>query len=182
MTVAKKLACESQWVKWKMWTQSWHFRTLGIHEVEAMQHLRNLQTVAACPSNVRLETSAADFVHCCLQTSSMRQVEDVDAELTPLAKWLLLSCPCRMETAPGFSPWGLISHAALCNVMLSTFQTTVAKKLACESQWVKWKMCKQLRLPHVLYSQSQGYAALRNTAKCPSNVRWRRLQTYAFVV
>ena len=38
----------------------------------------------------------------------MRQVEDVDAELTPLAKWLLLSSPRRMETAPGFSPWGSV--------------------------------------------------------------------------
>ena len=52
MTVAQKLACESQCVKWKMWTQSWHFRTLGIHEVEAMQRLRNLQTVAMSVGDV----------------------------------------------------------------------------------------------------------------------------------
>ena len=47
MTVAKKLACESQWVKWKMWKQSWDFRTFGIHKVKAMRHLRTLPTVPA---------------------------------------------------------------------------------------------------------------------------------------
>ena len=35
----------------------------------------------------------------------------------------------------------------------------------------------ELRLPHVRYSQSRGFAALRHIANCPSNsVRWRRLQ------
>ena len=146
-----------------------------------------------------------------------------------------------METAPGFSPWGLISrvmphcvtsclvlsfpinsfnqffnqhlfawaglcrercHAARsqigrCSQLLTQERQTLDEVYSGHTwmrmtlvrtcyvdwyQWVKWKMCKQLRLPHVLYSQSQGYAALRNTAKCPSNVRWRRLQTYAFVM
>ena len=35
----------------------------------------------------------------------------------------------------------------------------------------------ELRLPHVRYSQSRDYAALTHIANCPSNVRWRRLQT-----
>ena len=34
-----------------------------------------------------------------------------------------------------------------------------------------------LRLPHVRCSQSRGSAALAHIANCPSNVRWRRLQT-----
>ena len=38
----------------------------------------------------------------------------------------------------------------------------------------------ELRFPHVqkFTKSRRGFVALRNTANCPSNVRWRRLQTF----
>ena len=49
MTVAKKLACESQWVKWKMWKQSWDFPTFKNSQshLAVLWHLETLPTVPA---------------------------------------------------------------------------------------------------------------------------------------
>ena len=50
IAVAQKLAWESHGVKWKMWKQSWDFRTFKIHKVEVLRHLRALPTVPAIVS------------------------------------------------------------------------------------------------------------------------------------
>ena len=39
------------------------------------------------------------------------------------------------------------------------------------------QMEAELKLPHVQNSQSRVVASLMHIANCPSNVRWRRLQT-----
>jgi len=44
IAVAKTLAFESQWVKWK---QNWNFRTFKIRKVELLHHLRTLPIVPA---------------------------------------------------------------------------------------------------------------------------------------
>ena len=44
IAVAKKLPCESQWVKWK---QNWNFRSFKIRKVEALRHFDRLPTAPA---------------------------------------------------------------------------------------------------------------------------------------
>ena len=43
IAVAQKLAWESHRVKWKMWKQSWDFRTFGIHKVEVLRTYAHCQ-------------------------------------------------------------------------------------------------------------------------------------------
>ena len=149
-TVAKKLACESQWVKWKMCKQSWDFRTCCIHKVKAMRHWETLPSVPAMSvgdvsrrthllcrfwlisfhmqksllanrnessgrCGRRVDTSArleftksklcSTYAICKLsQHVPAMSVGDVCSRLRSL--WSM--SPCRMKTAPGFSPWGSV--------------------------------------------------------------------------
>ena len=98
-TVAKKLACESQWVKWKMCKQSWDFRTFCIHKVEAMRHWETLPSVPAMSVGDVCRRSA-DLV--IFNVINVTEHSSPPSLPTPFAKWLPLSSPCRMETAPGF--------------------------------------------------------------------------------
>ena len=105
IAVAQKLAWESHRVKWKMWKQSWDFRTFGIHKVEVLRHLRTLPTVPAM-SHGDVCRRSADLV-IWLNVINVTEHSSLPSLPTPFAKWLLLSSPCRMEIGPGFSPRGL---------------------------------------------------------------------------
>ena len=89
-----------------MWTQSWHFRTLGIHEVEAMRHWETLPSVPATSVGDVCRQSADLVIW--LNVINVTEHSSPPSLPTPFATWLLLSSPCRMETAPGFSPWGSV--------------------------------------------------------------------------
>ena len=103
IAVAKKLAFESQWVKWK---QNWNFRSFKIRKVELLHHLCALPTVPAM-SVGDVCRGSADLV-IWFNMINVTEHSSLPSLPTPFAKWLLLSSLCRMETAPGFSPWKLI--------------------------------------------------------------------------
>ena len=85
--------------------ETWDFRTFGIHKVEAMRHLRTLPTVPAMSHGDVCRPSAD--LRIWLNVINVTEHSSLPSLPTPFAKWLLLSSPCRMEIAPGFSPWGL---------------------------------------------------------------------------
>ena len=108
MTIVKtEFTFESQWVKWK---QNWNFRTFKIRKVELLHHLRTSPTVPAM-SDGEVGGQMADFLIPWLTEHS---------SLWPMSP---LSSLCRMETAPGFSPLGLVMpHCGTsCWDMLGTF-------------------------------------------------------------
>ena len=79
-------ALESQWVKWK---QSWNFRSLKIAK----------------------SNCCIIYAHCQLsQQCALTVARLLDTLTEPSSLWSMspLSSPCRMETAPGFSPWKLV--------------------------------------------------------------------------
>ena len=71
--------------------------------------------------------------------------------------------------------WMRLTLVRACCRLIS-LQMAVAKK-ACLQTSSMSQLEAELRLPHMQNSQSRGYAALTHIANCPSNVRWRRLQT-----
>ena len=106
IAAAKNFAWESHWVKWK---QSWDFCTFQVHKIEVLRHLRTLPTVPAmsvrdvCRWSVDLVIwlnviNVTDIIHC--HHCPIR---------LPSGCFHHLSSPrCRIETAPGFSLWGVV--------------------------------------------------------------------------
>ena len=80
-------------------------RLSKIQKVEVLRHLETLPTVPAM-SHGDIGRPSADLV-IWLNVINVTEHSSLPSLRTPFAKWLLLSSPCRMETAPGFSPWGL---------------------------------------------------------------------------
>ena len=101
--VAKNFAWESRWAKWK---QSWDFCTFQVHKIEVLRHLRTLPTVT--PMSVRdVSRWSVDLV-IWLNVINVTEHSSLPSLPNPFAKWLLSSPRCRMETAPGFSLWGVV--------------------------------------------------------------------------
>ena len=80
-------------------------RLSKIQKVEVLRHLETLPTVPAM-SHGDIGRPSADLV-IWLNVINATEHSSLPSLPTPFAKWLLLSSQCRMEIAPGFSPWGL---------------------------------------------------------------------------
>ena len=76
-------------------------------KVELLHHLRTLPTVPAM-SVGEVCRRRADLVIIRFNMINVTEHSSLPSLPTPFAKWLLLSSPCRMGTAPGFSPWKLV--------------------------------------------------------------------------
>ena len=76
-------------------------------KVELLHHLRTLPTVPAM-SVGDVCRRPADLVIIRFNMINVTEHSSLPSLPTPFAKWLLLSSPCRMGTAPGFSPWKLV--------------------------------------------------------------------------
>ena len=76
-------------------------------KVELLHHLRTLPTVPAM-SVGDVCRRPADLVIIRFNMINVTEHSSPPSLPTPFAKWLLLSSLCRMETAPGFSPWKLL--------------------------------------------------------------------------
>ena len=77
-------------------------------KVELLHHLRTLPTVLAM-SVGDVCRRPADLVIIRFNMINVTEHSSLPSLPTPFAKWLLLSSPCRMGTAPGFSPWKLVT-------------------------------------------------------------------------
>ena len=97
------LACTSQCVKWK---QSWDFCTFQVHKIEVLRHLRTLPTVT--PMSVRDVCRWSVDLVIWLNVITVTEHSSLPSLPIPFSKWLLSSPRCRMETAPGFSLWGVV--------------------------------------------------------------------------
>ena len=100
---AKNFAWEPHWVKWK---QSWDFCTFQVHKIEVLRHLRTLPTVTAM--SVRDVCRWSVDLVIWLNAINVTEHSSLPSLPTAFAKWLLSSPRCRMETAPGFSFWGVV--------------------------------------------------------------------------
>ena len=178
MTVAKKLACESQWVKWKMWKQSWDFPTFKNSQshVAVLWHLETLPTVPAMSVGDACrhlaENGAAQMVQ---YRSSMfvlglpKTICFVKVTVWAWAEfhWYFLFWVNLADlVAPQYIPHEQFEKQ---NSRLISFQIAVAKNLACESQWARGSRVETS--PHSKFTKWRlcgTYAHCQLSQQCPS--------------